>query len=212
MAHKEVSVLQESFKQHYGSNLSKNMLHDLLISSKSGKTLDWEGGETTNLSKIVHDALSLHLKNCLPPELLRIVQQRKKIEWKGLTYSTSQHNRKNAFIVFTVDGMTQAGLIQEIFLHRRSKEKYEWIVEPFCAVLPLKSLSEAEQDPYAKYPLLDIRLYHNQYEQLVVISLHDIVSHAASCRITYPSIANDLLVMQSLDRVCALYFWFRLFN
>lgn len=216
-----IASLQKPFKQHCCSSLTRNILHDLLVAdahSLCEGSLRWEDGRATaDLPDSVYSALSSYLMMRSPPiphyslarptQLPRAVQQRKKTEWKGVTYSTSQHNKKNALILFTGSSprKTRAGLIQEIFMHRRLKNENDWIAEPFCAVLPFKCLSqhEAAHDPYARYPLLDIRLYHNQHEPLVIISLNDIVSHVASCRIGYAGIGDDLLVIQSLDRVCA---------
>lgn len=210
-----VAALREPFKQHCSSSLTRNILHDLLVAdvhSHYERSFQWEDGKVAaDLPDDVYSALSSYLMKGSPTSastaLPRAAQQRRKIEWKGATYSTSQQNRKNALILFTGSSSraTQAGLIQEIFVHRRLKNKNDWIAEPFCAILPFKCLSqrEATQDPYARYPLLDIWLYHNQHEPLIIVSLNDVVSHVASCRIAYAGIGNDLLVIQSLDRVLA---------
>jgi hypothetical protein len=221
---KAVEALQQPFRQHCSSSLTRNILHDILVAgapSHCDGSLRWEDGKVTaDLPDSVYSALSSYLMKQSPPiphyfssasptsMLPRAVQQKRKIEWKGTIYTTFRHNRKNALVLFTggisSHGM-QAGLIQEIFMHRRLKNKNDWITEPFCAMLPFKCLSqhEASRDPYAKYPLLDIRLYHNQHEPLIIVSLNDVVSHAASCRIAYAGIGDDLLVIQSLDRACA---------
>lgn len=203
--------LREPFKQHFNNVLTQNLLHDLLAvdTIQQRKAYTWEDGKkTVDLSDDIHRALMDCIYASKPADLHhqlpRMAQQWKKIEWNGTTYSSSRFNKNNSHIHYRFSNNCEkrAARIQQIFVHRRRVDK-EWKDELFCAIQPFRRLSKAEEllDIYRKHPLLDIRLHHNHLEPLVIISPSDIVSHVAVCSVPFPSIGNDVVVIQSLDRV-----------
>ncbi len=213
--------LRAPFKQHFNNVLTQNLLHDLLAADsivQQRKAYTWEDGKkTVDLSDDVHHALMDRIYTSEPSDahhqLPRAAQQWKKIEWNGTTYSTSKFNKNNSHIHywFSSNREKRAARIQEIFVHRRRVDK-EWKDELFCAIRPFRQLSQAGElrDVYRKHPLLDIRLHHNHLEPLVIVSPRDIVSHVAVCSVPFPSIGNDIVVIQSLDRVRSTFFNLRM--
>jgi hypothetical protein len=215
--------LRAPFKQHFSNVLTRNLLHDLIAADsivQRPKPFTWEDGkQAVDLPDDIHHSLTNHIYSSEPSGLYtysrlpHMVQKWKKIEWNGTTYSTSRFNKKNAHIHYrpSSSSETRAAQIQEIFVHRRRVDN-DWMDELFCAVQPFRQLSRAEglHDIYRKHPLLDIRLYHNQLGPLMIISPNDIVSHVAVCSVPFPSIGNDIVVVQSLDRVCSTHFNLRI--
>ncbi len=209
---KPLDELKLLFNKTFGNDFSVTLLQDLLAEDPVTATegpAEWR-----------HDRASINLS----PETCNVfcrylgldnggaqisVQHRKNITVHGASFCPAKHSKKNSQVIF-VDPTTRAqrgGEINEIFVHRRL-DKGCWVTDTFCSVHPFKELTphESQHDPYRRYPLLDIRMYHQLKEAITIISWRDIVSHAATCTISWPQISNELIVVQSLDRVQLVLF------
>ena len=212
-APKPLHELKLLFNKTFGNDFSITLLQDLLVNDPvaaaegPGK---WQNDRaSTNLSPETCNFFCsyLGLENC---GVQISVQHQRKIGLHGASFCPAKNSKKNSQVIF-VDPTTKAhhgGEISDIFVHRRL-DKGRLVADTFCSVRPFKELTprESQHDPYRRYPLLDIRMYHSLKEAITIISWRDIVSHAATCTISWPQIGNDLIVVQSLDRVgslCAL--------
>lgn len=126
----------------------------------------------------------------------------------GVKFSTASRSKGDAQILFRSQedlNTVLAGQIQEIFAHKRFGEDGSHITDYFLSVRKYKELSPAEAafDPYRRFPLLDMRLCHDQLSSdIIVISVDDVISHFASCPFEMTeNITGDLRVILSLDRV-----------
>lgn len=201
-----LDALKLSFKKTFGKDFSVTLLQDILAMDSAVATnglVEWKNDQkSTYLSPETRDALCRYLDK---PCIQMTVQLQKNIALHGASFSSVKHSRKNSQVIF-VDPATQAqrgGEINEIFVYRLL-DQGRWATDTYCSIYPFKELlpHEVQYDPYRRYPLLDIRMYYRVKEPIIVISWRDIVSHAATCPVSWPKLGENLMVVQSLDRVC----------
>jgi hypothetical protein len=209
-----LKALRPAFDKTFGNDFSITLLQDLLAKDPAAAATDrpaeWSHDHASvNLSQETHDTFHHYLEMQFGggnSEGVQItVQLRKKIVLHGASFCPVKHSHKNSQVIF-IDPITQtqrAGEINEIFIYRWLDGKKCWVADTFLSVRPFKQLlpHEAQHDPYHHYPLLDVRIYRKSKEPITIISWHNIISHAATCPISWPEIGNDLIVVQSLDRV-----------
>ncbi|KAM6491028.1 hypothetical protein JOM56_013267 [Amanita muscaria] len=211
-----LAPLKTPFRKHIGKDLNLPVVQDLrALAAKviANSHPAWQDGKPTrDLPDPVYDALSQYMDRHTEPlvrlapdfRVPRVMQRLPKLELKGFTYTTVKQSKKNSHIHYmdTISHERRAGVIEEIFVHRRVQSG-GWVVETLFAVRPYRNLSPAlaMQDPYLKYPRLDIRLHHNSFELMQVVHPDNVLNHIATCHISYAPIGDDLTVVQSLDRV-----------
>lgn len=219
--------LKPAFDRFFGSEFRGTLGNDLLALGAQGDVYQRPFWDTKKKSKDLSPATYNSLINCInrtspqsfhsflvqPPSPTAIalepaVQYYNKLSAMGVKFSTASRSKGDAQILFRSQGDLNtilAGQIQEIFVHKRLGEDGTHINEYFLSVRKYKELSPAEAafDPYRKYPLLDMRLCHDQLSSdITVISVDDVVSHFASCPFKMSeNITGDLRVILSLDRV-----------
>ena len=136
-----------------------------------------------------------------------------KIEAGRAVYGIRTKNIRNSFVYFKDPSASdpshvRAGQIAYIFLHSRLAEGKQRIVEPFMVIDQYLELTPAhsKHDPYRRFPLLDTRLYYDQFHtRSVVVRMGDLVSHFAAFVYTPEGIGEQCIVARSLDRVRALF-------
>lgn len=147
----------------------------------------------------------------LPPD----IQDCHKFKSQGAIFTPVQQSRNDALIHYRTspnDVAHAAGEIQDIFLHTRLGTSGTLITEHFLSVRPFQPLPSQywRRDPYRRYPDLDVQLYYDNLEPLVVIKASDIVSHVATCPFKSPD-ATSYRIVLSLNRVsiaprhCSIY-------
>jgi Domain of unknown function (DUF4218) len=138
--------------------------------------------------------------------LAPLVQYSDEIEAGGVQFSTARHFTRNSLILYRRPGELEhdlhPGQIQEIFRHCRRGITNDPLIESFLVIRPFEELTEDEAnfDPYRRFPLLGVSLYHDKMQPAIVIKSTDIVSHFASCPFENDIIKGALVVL-SLERV-----------
>jgi hypothetical protein len=214
-----LKALKPAFDKTFGNDFSITLLQDLHVkdpvTTATNGPAEWRRDHTSViLSQEACNAFCHYLEMRFGHggnnEGVQItVQMQRKIVLHGASFCPVKHSHKNSQVIF-VDPITQmqrAGEINEIFVYRWLDEKKSWVADTFFSVHPFKQLlpHEAQYDPYRHYPLLDVCIYHRLKEPITIISWRNIISHAATCPISWPKIGNDLIVVQSLDRVGSIH-------
>jgi hypothetical protein len=134
---------------------------------------------------------------------------RSSLSLNGVTFATPKRRRPtgDSLLLFRKGNQRRCGQIKEIFVHHSPSPNGDIMPRVFLAVQPFRELSakEAESDPYRRFPLLDVRLCHDQFDDLEVIQSSDIISHFASCPYRINETTQYRVVL-SLDRVSRLFF------
>jgi hypothetical protein len=223
--------IKPAFEKSFGTEFRGTLLNDLLVLGAQGELQQpsvWDAKEkATDLLNSTYDRLVECINRRSPspkfhsfrsPEssssipLEPGVQYRHRVQANGVEFATFRKSKGNAQILYRCgqdSGPVFAGQIQDIFVHERSGPNGNAISEYFLAVKKYEELShdEARFDPYRKYPLLDVRLCHdNLSSEVDVISLDDIVSHFASCPFETDAIEGGLRIVLSLDRVSGVLY------
>ncbi|RPD78144.1 hypothetical protein L226DRAFT_567826 [Lentinus tigrinus ALCF2SS1-7] len=126
------------------------------------------------------------------------------LQWPATKeYNDMLWSFENGMHSVTPFGAPHAGQISEIFYHLQTEQGHT-IIEPFLVVdayLPLNP-SDASQDPYRKFPELDMRLYYDRFEERQhVIRANDIVTHFAAFKYEPDGIQGMCIVARNLDRM-----------
>lgn len=140
----------------------------------------------------------------------REVQIFGKVRIKGVTYTTSQKAQCDSVILYhgaLEDSEKMAGQIEQICFHSRPGPNGDLVQDYFLVVWPFRTLSpaEAKHDPYLKYPLLDVRLFHRELLTPIVIKATDVISHGAICPYKDSVLGGNLQVILSLCRVRSVH-------
>lgn len=95
------------------------------------------------------------------------------------------------------------GQIETIFRHRYSESlSGDEVVKTYFVVKRYQELDgeDALRDPYRKYPLLDVRLCYNKFEDKpYVVVKREIIAHVATCPMQWEE--KGSMVILNLDRV-----------
>lgn len=216
--------LKPSFHKNFGTDFRGTLLNDLLALGAEGGTIQlaaWDqarrgvdlvGKEYSLLIECIN-RFAMPMKFCsyLEPSggtsLEPRVQYHRRLKIAGLDFVTAGGSKGNSQVLYRLGpdhNTVKAGIIQEIFVHRRPGPNGDTISQFFLTVLQYEDLSpeEVQFDPYKKYPLLDIWLCHDKLASKVhVITSNEVVSHFASCSFDTDAIDGPLKVILSLDRV-----------
>jgi len=160
------------------------------------------------LQRLNHDGPVLRYRSCTDPfddstrSLEPRAQFQKSLRKRGVVYSATSQHIGNSFIFFHRCESSIAGQIQEIFVHTQATNEQP-MTEFFCIVKPLQELDQVDipRDPYHPYHLLNVRLCYDEFDPVVVIKLHDIIGHCATCPYIDPQLSRKARVVLSLDRV-----------
>lgn len=218
---KSVDTIKALIHDHFGSEFHGTLLSDLKAIGASSQSQDAQlhsDEPFMQLDDSTYRALATRL-NAEPgtihyrtdssditngSHISPDVQFLQKITLKGTMFSTSRSSLNNSLVNFCCapGGTFRAGRIASIFLHTRSGPGGTTVREHFISVIAFQQLSaeEAKTDPYLKYPLLDVRLYHdNLVQETTVVKADDIISHIATCPVQVDS--KKYCIAISLDRV-----------
>lgn len=216
--------LKPSFHQHFGTEFRGTLLNDLLALGAEGgtiqltawdqarKSVDLTGKQYSLLIERINcSAMPMKFRSYLEQSedtsLEPSVQHHRRLKIAGLDFVVAGGSKGNSQVLYRPEPdqtTVKAGIIQEIFVHRRLGPNGDAISQFFLTVLQYEDLSaeELQFDPYRKYPLLDIRLCHDKLASNVhVITSDDVVSHFASCSFNTDGIDGPLKIILSLDRV-----------
>jgi len=212
-------------QSYFGRDFRGSILCDLLALAPENHHLDHEGSDIPQMDNpplisLSNDVYVLLLQrlNCDGPaphyrsftdpfddctrSLEPKAQFRKSLRKRGVVYSAASQHVGNSFVFFHRCGNSVAGQIQDIFVHTRATNEHP-LTEFFCIVKPLQELDQVDipRDPYRPYHLLDVRLCYDEFDPVVVIKLHDIFGHCATCPYIDPQLTRKARVVLSLDRV-----------
>ena len=127
---------------------------------------------------------------------------------RGFDFATKRESKGDAQILFRIrstDGttVTAAGQIDTIFRHKyREPVSGTEVVPSHFAVQRYRESDDVDvpQDPYRRYPRLDVRLCYNKFEdQPYVVTNDEIVSHLATCPVLRGE--KTFMMVINLDRV-----------
>ncbi|PIL24708.1 hypothetical protein GSI_12594 [Ganoderma sinense ZZ0214-1] len=132
-----------------------------------------------------------------------------RVEHRGVSFATRRSGLRDSFIVFDNASPDQrfprAGQITDIFLHVRI-EREQSIAEYFLIVDEYTSLNDLDKakDPYRRFTDLQTRLFYRRSQPSPrVIRLENIQGHFAAFFYKPDDIAEECVVVRSLDRVCS---------
>ncbi|EGO25774.1 hypothetical protein SERLADRAFT_408035 [Serpula lacrymans var. lacrymans S7.9] len=179
------------FEKYFGSNFHGTLLNDLQTLS-AAEILDEGTYDSSALRPLSKEHESATPQYCTEDDhttlgaipISPMVQQRDRITFRGISFTTGKKSIGDSMILYKSDREAEAhaGKIDGIFVHSRAGTckkitDYFMLVKPFRPLTPL----EATFDIYRQYPLLGVRLYHDEFlTESVIIKGSDIVSHFAS--------------------------------
>ncbi|KAJ3502990.1 hypothetical protein NLJ89_g8636 [Agrocybe chaxingu] len=144
-------------------------------------------GCTTKVSEETFKALCTHFNNLSPP---RKLQHLSSYTMDGRTFSTVSRHRGNSSVLIQSVSSRQPAQIQEIL--QTSSSDVLFVVRYFRKT--------KVQDPFVRYPFLQISLWEQSLGQLVIVQPHDIVCHFASTPFALQDEKDDHLAVVSLCR------------
>ncbi|KAI6023152.1 hypothetical protein BKA83DRAFT_4053802 [Pisolithus microcarpus] len=128
-----------------------------------------------------------------------------KITVKGTTYTTKRKVHRDSLIQFyRIPGEdSKFGQVEDIFLHTCTGPDGDPLTEYFLIVRPFRPLSpaQAKHDPYLKFPLLDVRLCHEELLPGLVIRATNLIGHVVCCPYKGNLPEGNIQVVLSLCRV-----------
>lgn len=132
-------------------------------------------------------------------------QEKRLVKYRGVTFSCSSKHLGNSRILFRLRNETlqRAGEIQRIFVHQRHGPSNTPMTEFFYVVRRYRELSDAQAvyDPYRKFPLLFVRLCHDELmAEEQVIRNQNVMCHFAGCPYESEELPGKFLVVLSLDK------------
>lgn len=211
------STIRTIFDQYLMSPFKGSMDADLL-SLEVGRRVDTEREWATNikeqqLARSLYQMLTLKIQQISPLAIhTDVVQPLKRIKIGGMDYSRARESKGNSQVLFRVktdtgDFVEAAGQIETIFRHRYSPANSESdVVDHFLVISRYRELDEAgsAQDPFRRYPALDARMCHDEFEDVRdIITTDQIISHAATCPLQQDG--KNFKVILNLDRVSFLH-------
>lgn len=134
------------------------------------------------------------------------IQPRRKVKLQGVNFTNRQTSRKDCQVSFRYRGSSSFGQIEQLFAHQiHDPTQSITTVHDFARIFAYTEVDddEAPDDPFRRFPLLNIRLMKNHFHpNAMIIPTSDIISHVAIC-----PMPNERLAIMCLDRVGGA--WFR---
>ncbi|KIK29010.1 hypothetical protein PISMIDRAFT_89436 [Pisolithus microcarpus 441] len=207
-----LQVLRTAFKQFFPSTSSilQTDLNHLDLNGTNTTTYD---GLLDCLNEGILPHVYLSYQDKLRPHTWAIqphAQEKCSVKYRGVTYSCSSKHLGNSRILFRLPNETlqRAGEIQRIFVHQRHGPSNALVTEFFYVVRQYRELSDtqAAYDPYRKFPLLFVRLCHDELTaEEQVIRNQNVISHFAGCPYESEELPGKFLVVLSLDKASYPY-------
>lgn len=197
--------ISQLYEQYITPSKQGTLLSDLnaLEATNSISITSEEQGKATRLADDTYAALVARLSPD-SKSIFRDAQDLGKIRIKGVSYATTNKAHRDSLVLFRDNSdHNGAGQIVQIFLHSHPGSNGDLVQDYFLVVRPFRPLSsdEMKDDPYLKFPLLDVRLYHQELLAPLVIKASDVVSHVACCPYRNSVPHSKFQVVLSLNRV-----------